>query len=230
MRKAILTTLAMFVAAVFAPANTQTLDEVLAKHFKATGQEILSNVKTILYKAKVSQTGMEEPMTLTIKIKNPEKFYTEIVVQGQKMISAFDGEDGWMINPWVSDEPQDLSGDQLRQAQARDVLEDKLWNYQEKGHLAELIGKVKEDDKDYFHVKLTTEDGTVMNYFLDPETYLVAKLTFKVDAMGQSIENEQHMLDYKDIDGIKIATKIETATMNVTIDKAPGKCRFLYAQ
>jgi outer membrane lipoprotein-sorting protein len=210
MKKSILTTLAIFTATFFTLADAQTLDEVLAKHFKATGQEKLSNVKTVLYKAKINQTGMDEPMTLTFQIKNPEKFYSETNIQGKKMITAFDGENGWMINPWMSADPQDLSGEQLRQAQPQGVLEDKLWNYEEKGHMVELIGKVIEDDKEYFHLKLTSEDGDVMNYFLDPETYLVAKVKFNVDAMGQTIENEQCMMDYKDIDGIKMAMKIET--------------------
>jgi outer membrane lipoprotein-sorting protein len=222
MKRAILTTLAVFLAAVFSLSHAQTLDGVLAKHFKATGQEKLGNVKTILYQAKVSQTGMAAPMTLTIKIKNPGKFYTEIDIQGQKMITAFDGEDGWMINPWISADPQDLSEEQLKEAQGQDVLEDKLWNYEEKGHTVDFMGKVKEGDKEYFHLKLTAEDGAVMDYFLDPETYLVAKVKFTVDAMGQTIENEQNMMDYKDIDGIKVATKIETAIMNSGSDSPVG--------
>ena len=218
MKKAILTTLTILMSAVLTLSNAQTLDEVLAKHYKATGQEKFANVKTVLYKAKVSQMGMDEPMTLTIHMKNPGKFHTEINMQGQKIITAFDGVEGWMINPWMSADPQDLSGDQLEEARAQEVLEDKLWNYEEKGNTVDLIGKVNEGDKEYFHLKLTTDNGTVMNYFLDPETCLVAKMTFKTDAMGQSIENEQRMMDYKDIDGIKMPMKIETVDMNSESD------------
>ena len=222
MKKSIITALTIFIAAIFTPTNAQSLDEVLAKHFKATGQEKLANVKSVFYKAKVSQMGMEEPMTLTMQMKNPEKFYTEIDIQENTLVMAFDGEDGWTINPWIGPDPQDLSGEELEQARAQDVLENKLWNYEEKGHKVELIGKVKEGDKEYFHVKLTSEDGTVMNYFIDPETYLVAVVKFTVDAMGQSMENVQRMTDYKDIDGIKMAMKMETVMMNTGSDAPLG--------
>ena len=218
MRKSILTTLTIFAAAVLSLANAQTLDEVLEKHFKATGQKQLDNVKTVTYEAKMTNTRDEEPTNLSVQMKNPGKFYYEFHMQGKTLIQAFDGEKGWMINPWIGTEPQDLEGDLLSQAQTQSLLEDPLWNYKEKGHKAELIGKVKEGDNAYFQLKLTPKLGPVMNYFLDPDTYLTAKVKLRIDAMGVSMDSERNMLDYVDFDGIKVATKIETFTTNAGSD------------
>ena len=206
MKKLILTFLAIFVVVVFSDA--QTLDEVLTKHFKAVGQEKLVDVKTFVIQAKVSQMGMELPMEM--KIKRPGKFRLDMDMQGQKMVQAFDGEDGWMIAPWVSPEPQDLAGDQLSQAESQADMEGELYNYKAKGHTVDFIGKVKMDDKEVYHIKLASEDGNVRNYFINAETYLISKVKAKVSAIGQTVEVEQRMMDYKEIDGIKIAMKIES--------------------
>ena len=206
MKKLILTTLAVFVIAVF--SYGQTLDEVLAKHFKAVGQEKLASVNTFSIKAKINQMGMDLPMEM--KMKKPGKFRLDMDMQGQKMIQAFDGENGWMIAPWVSPEPQDLDGDQLNQAKSQADMEGELYNYAAKGHMADLIGKVKDGDKIVFQIKLTTEDGNIRNYFIDAESYLITKVKAIISAMGQTVEIEQRMMDYKEIEGIKMAMKIES--------------------
>jgi outer membrane lipoprotein-sorting protein len=114
MKKITLSVLVLFCASFLNTASAQTLDEILNKHFKAVGQEKLVAVETFLIKAKLSQMGMEFPMEM--KIKKPNKFRVEMEMQGQKIIQAYDGSKGWMIAPMLSPEPQELAGDQLKQA------------------------------------------------------------------------------------------------------------------
>lgn len=201
--------------------QAQTLDEILKKHFEAVGQDKLMAIETYIIKAKVNQMGMEIPMDM--KIKSPDKFRMDMDMQGQSMVQAFDGENGWMIAPWVSSEAQDLSGAELDQARAQADLEGELYNYEEKGHSADFIGKVKLGDKEAFRIKLTHENGSVKNYFLDADTYLIAKVQAKIEAMGQTADVEQRMVEYKDIDGVKVATKIESdspmGTATITIEE-----------
>ena len=204
-------TLITVIAIVFAMANVslaQTLNEVLDKHFKAVGQEKLLAVQSFYIKAKVSQMGMEMPMEM--KIKKPDMFLVSIEMQGQKMIQAFDGQKGWMIAPWVSSDPQELSGEQLTQAKGQADMEGELYNYDKKGSTAELMGKVNVDGKEMFRIKLTDKNGNLKDYFIDANTYLVSKVKSKVSAQGQTVEVEQLMSDNKTIDGITMAMKIES--------------------
>ena len=198
--------------------NAQTLQEVLNKHFEAIGQEELLDKKTYEVEATVSQMGMEIPMVM--KIKRPNKFRMEMEMQGQKMIQAYNGEKGWMLAPWVSSEPQDLSGPQLEQAMEQANIDGELYNYEDKGLSAELLGKEFLGDDEVFNIKLTNEEGVEKNYYLGADDYLVKKVTGKVNAQGQEVTVEQIMSDYEEIDGVKVATKIEskspmgTATIN----------------
>jgi outer membrane lipoprotein-sorting protein len=209
MKKSILFLTAILMTA-FLGTNAQTLDEVLDKHFKANGQEKLVAVKTYSIKAKISQMGTEMP--LEMKMKRPDKFRMEMDIQGQKMIQAFDGEKGWVIAPWVSPEPQELSGDQLKQAMEQANIDGELYNYEKNGLTVELTGKVKDGDSNAYLVKVTNDKGDVKSYFIDTEKYLINKVKAKVNAMGQTVEVEQRFAEYKNIDGIMIATKIESVS------------------
>ncbi len=210
MKKLVITTLAILVIASMNFVQAQSLDDVLKKHFKAVGQDKLVAAKTYYMKAKLSQMGMDLPMEM--KMKRPNKFRVEMEMQGQKMIQAFDGEKGWMIAPWISPDPQVLEGDQLKQAMEQADFEGELYNYKQKGSSVDFVGKVNADGKEAYKIKLTSKDGSVKNYFIDAKTNLIFKVKAKISAGGQEIEVDQLLSDYKDFDGIKMPTKMESKT------------------
>jgi hypothetical protein len=117
-----------------------------------------------------------------------------------------------MVAPWISKEPQELTGPQLEQAMEQANIDGELYHYAEKGATATLLGKVSMEGSPMFNIKLTDKAGNVKNYFIDAETYLIRKVKVKVSAQGQEMEIEQNMKDYKTIDGIMMATNIESKT------------------
>lgn len=210
MKKSISTLLIILFVALASLIQAQSLETILEKHFKAVGQDKLVAAQTYFLKAKINQMGMELPMEM--KIKNPDKFRLEMEMQGQKMIQAYDGEKGWMIAPWLSPDPQDLAGDQLKQAIEQTDMEGELYNYSEKGHLVDFVGKVNLDGKEAYRIKLTAKDGNIKNYFINTETYLITEVKAKVSAMGQEVDVDMKMSDYKDFNGVQMATKQESTT------------------
>ena len=196
-RTFILTALMLF---VITGIQAQTLDKILEKHFEAAGHEKMADVKTYFIKAKMNMMGQDMPMS--IQIKKPDKFKVEMEMMGQKVVSAYDGKEGWMINPMMGGGVQALEGDQLKQEMSKADMEGKLYKYKEKGHEAELIGKVNEGGKEVYRVKLTAKDGAVENYFIDANTYLISSMKTKVEAMGQSMEIESKMKEYQEVSGI----------------------------
>ena len=200
-----------FLAALmlFALINTQaqSLDKVLDSYYKANGLDKVSDVKTFDIKAKMSVMGMEMPME--IKVKKPNKFRVDMEMMGQKTISAFDGEKGWMKNPMMGAGVQDLDGAQLQQAMGQADMEGALYNYAAKGSTVELLGKEDVDGTEAYKLKLTDKEGTVQTYYINADDYMVAKVESKVEAMGQTMDIVTRMLEYKEVKGIKIANKIE---------------------
>ncbi len=197
---------AMFLSAsVFVQA--QTLDKVLNEYFKATGMDKFAKVKTVEMKAKLSQMGMELPMT--IKVKRPDKFRMEMEIQGQKAVTAYDGKNGWTIAPWVSPEPQDLAGEQLERAKEQADLEGDLWEYAKKGHKATYMGKEDLDGTEVYKIKLEKKNGDVQYYYIDTDSDMLLKTTTTTSQNGQEMEVESIMSNYKDFDGVILPTSIE---------------------
>jgi len=134
------------------------------------------------------------------------------------MITAFDGEKGWTINPWINSAPQDLTGPELDQAMDQANIDGELHNYAEKGKTAVLVGKEDVDGQSMFNIKLTGKDGNSKNYFIDANDYLVRKVKAKVSQQGQEFDVEQNMKEYKDFNGIKMIAHIETTSPMGTAD------------
>ncbi|NQU55413.1 MAG: hypothetical protein HQ522_23090 [Bacteroidetes bacterium] len=221
MKKSICTLLLILIVASVNVIRAQSLETILEKHFQAVGQDKIVGAGTFFMKAKISQMGMEFPMEM--KMKRPDKFRLEMEMQGQKMIQAYDGEKGWMIAPWLSPDPQELVGDQLKQAMNQANFEGELYDYKKKGHAMEFAGKVNLEGKEAYRIKLSAKDGSIENYFIDAETYLISKVKSKVSAMGQEVAVEKKMSDYKDFNGVFMATKMESVTpmgnMNIIIEE-----------
>ena len=190
------------------PLKAQNLQQVLDKHFEAVGQKNLLTKNTYTVQASIQQMGMEIPMTM--KLKRPNKFRMEMEVQGEKMIQAYDGKNGWMIAPWVSTEPQALIGAELEQTIDQANFDGELYNYKEKGVEASLVGKVNVEGTPMYNIKITDKNGTVKNYFIDAEDYLIKKVKARMSAQGQEVEVEQSMSEYKEVEGVKMPTKIES--------------------
>ena len=187
--------------------NAQSLQDVLNKHFEAIGQNKLIEMETYEVEATISQMGMEIPMVM--KMKRPNKFRMEMEMQEQTIIQAYNGEKGWILVPGAGSTPQELSGPQLEQAMEQADIDGELYNYEEKGFSAELLGKEFLNDDEVFNIKLISDEGE-KNYYIGADDYLVKKIIGKVNAQGQEVIVEQIMSDYKEIDGIKMAHKIES--------------------
>lgn len=194
----------------FLGTQAQTLDQVLEKHYKATGQDKIADIKTFYVKAKMSMMGMEMPMTM--QVKQPDKFKIEMDVMGQTILQGYDGEAGWVKNPMTGGGVTDLKGAELQQAMSQTDFEGELYHYAEKGHSAELIGKVNLDGAEAYRVKLTNADGTVKDYYIDGNSYLLSKVKAKVESMGQTMNVETTISDYKEIDGIQFGCKMDINT------------------
>ena len=206
MKKSVLTIIVFFLAASVHFLNAQNLDEILSKHFDASGQKKLNAVSSVYIKANVNQMGTEIP--LVMQSKKPNKFRMEMEVMGQKMIQAFDGEKGWVVAPWISDKPQDLTGAELEQAKSQTSIEGDLYNYAAKGFKAEYKGTEDFDGKKAYNIQLTKDDGTVYHYFIDAANYLIVGAKANVQGMDVT----QKISGYKNFDGVMVGTKIVSET------------------
>ena len=186
-----------------------SVDEIVNKHVAALGGvENLKDVKSISTDQSISVQGMDIPVKTVVLVG--KAFRSESKIMGNSMISVVDGTTGWMIRPAMmggTGEPEDMPGDQLKMSQGQLDPFGALVNYKDKGHKVEYIGKEKAGKKELHHLKLTMNNGQVVDEYLDPETYMVTKVV--ATANGQT--SEIGLGDYKEINGVKIPHLMEMA-------------------
>lgn len=183
-------------------AYAQDLQKILDQYFETAGQKKLLTIKTMVSSGKTLQMGTEMPFKTYQK--RPNKSRLEIEIQGAKMVMAFDGENGWAIQPWTgSEEPIDLAGTELGSVKEMADLDGALWDYEKKGHQLELVGKDDFSGTEVYVLKLTRKEGDISTFFVDSEKYVTLKMVNKSVIEGQEIEMEMHMSDYQEVDGIK---------------------------
>jgi outer membrane lipoprotein-sorting protein len=188
---------------------SQTVDEILAEHFAAIGQEKLLATNTFMTKGKIMQAQFEIPFTSYHK--RPMKFRSEAEFQGMKISSAYDGNIGWYANPMMgSSDPQPMTEEQIDQLKTQADYDGMFYNYEEKGYTVELIEKKSVDDIETYVLKLTRPNGDIITYYIDAENYVLLKSENKIKMQGVETESETIYSNYKQVNDILIAFSMET--------------------
>lgn len=196
---------------IIAVINGQSLDAIVKSYSAAMKSDKIASVKTIKITGKMSAMGLEMPMTMYMK--NPNKIKIVYSFSGQEMVSVFDGEKGYMMNPLMgSSDPVELTGDQLKQVQSNNAFQNELINYHKNGQVS-LEGTEDVNGKPANKLKVNITGAAPLMMYLDKGTNLLVKTKTSVDQMGTSMEVESYMTDYVDIDGV-VMPKKTTAMAN----------------
>ncbi len=192
------------------------LDDVLSKYYQAIGTEHIKDWKTITMSCKTTSNGMEFPITITTK--RPGKIRVEFELQGSKMIQAFDGQAGWSVVPWSgSTDPQDMTPDEVKTMKEQGDIEGSLYNWKEKGHKAELIGREDMDGTSVYKIKVILADENVETYFIDAENFVPLKVASVSKIQGNESESETYPGNYKEVNGAMMPFAFENKFKGQTV-------------
>jgi len=207
-------------------ANAQTAADIVAKYIKTIGgMEKLQAVKTIRMTAKFTGGGGFEAVVMS-ENKRPNKTRQEFSLQGMTGVSAYDGKNGWKIEPWQGKkDAESLSEDELKAVVDSADFDDSLVNYQARGNKVEYVGMDAVDGTDVYKLKVTLPSGTIKHYFMDTDYYVPIKIETKIMIRGAEFESESIMGDYKEVGGIYFAHSVESGAKGspnkatVTVEK-----------
>ena len=191
----------------------QSTEEVLAKHQAAMGSsEKWSAVKSLVMKNKFSVQGMDIESKTSVLVG--QGFRTEVEVMGNKIITAINGESGWMLRPAMmggTGAPETMPADQVKMAASQKNIGSSLLIAQKEGASIELLSKEKLDGADVYLLKVTKKDGEESQVYVSASTYFIVKTTGKLKANGQEMDTEVNFSNYKLVDGLYFPFTIETA-------------------
>jgi hypothetical protein len=193
--------------------NAQSLDEIVKKYTVANKLDKVGNFKTIKLTASMSMMGMEIPVE--IWMKNPDKVKSVTNINGQEIVTAFDGTKGYTINPMSgASDPIEMSADETKQALRNNLFQNYMATYLKNGQLS-LNGEESVNGNPAFKVKATLEGGMVIQMCIDKSTYLLTKTSVEVSAQGQSMVVDSYPTDYKDMNGLFLPSKTTTSAQGM---------------
>jgi hypothetical protein len=209
------------------PALSQTAEELVNKNIEAKGgMEKIQALKTLRITSHVilpggltAGSGQEN--------KRPNLVRETFSLQGMTAIQAYDGTTGWQIQPFGGKKDPELMGeDDLRDLKLDADFDGPLVNYKEKGNTVEYMGHDIVDGDDALRLKVKLQDGDIIYYFLDPDTYLEIRKEVQEFIRGSVKETASEMGSYKPVNGVMLPFSIASGPKNdptswqtLTIDK-----------
>jgi outer membrane lipoprotein-sorting protein len=193
------------------PLAAQTADEIVAKYVKTIGgMDKLEAVKSVRRSGKFTGGGGFEARVVEEK-KRPNEIRQEFQIQGMVGVTAYDGTNGWKIEPWEGKKDAEPLGEE----EMKSIVEDSdfdgpLVNYAAKGNKVEYAGVDPVEGDDTYKLKVTLKNGDVQYYYMDTDYYVPIKIETKRFVRGEERESETYLGDYKEVAGVYFPYSMET--------------------
>src|SRR5215475_4981249 len=208
-RSFLLATLAATLSIAGAPARATgqalpSADEIIARYLQRIGgAERVRAVLCVRRHGKFYGGGGFEAV-VTNENSRPNKVREEFAFGGLTGVTAFDGKNGWKIEPWAGKkDAEPLGEDELKGIVEDAEFDDPLFNYKERGNTATLVGMDQVEGTDVYKVMVTlASNGDVRTYYLDAESCVPIKYEVKRTVSGAERWFEVELGDYKEVQGV----------------------------
>src|SRR5580700_1530959 len=234
MRHAVLVLIAACCLATL--SYSQTADELIAKNIQARGgMEKMKAIKTVRITGRFEGGG---GFTASVGQENqrPNLVRETFSLQGMTQVQAYDGANGWTIQPFGGKKDPELMGeDDLRDLLLDADFDGPLVDYKEKGSTVEDLGHDVVDGDDALRLKVTLKNGDLIYSYLDPDTFIEIRREIQQFIRGSVRERVVGLGSYKPVNGVMYpfsisqgprnhpdeqTTTIQKIEPNVTIDPA----------
>jgi outer membrane lipoprotein-sorting protein len=211
--------------------SAQTVDEIVEKHLTALGgRAALAKLTSRSMAGTITLSTPAGPVSGPIEVLNerPNKVRTFINLDltalgvGKVVIDQrFNGTTGYGIDSLQGN--RDITGDQL-EVMRNTVFPSPLMNYKELGLTVQLAGKEKVGDRDAYLLTLKPKTGPTLRQYVDAESYLPVRIVMalNIPPVGD-LEQTTDLLDWRDVDGLKVPFQIKTSsnvqTLSIDVTK-----------
>lgn len=186
--------------------------QVIDRYVEAVGgREAIARHRFRSMETEMSMPAMGMTMPMKMVMAAPNRIVTTAEMPGAGTLrSGYDGSVGWQVNPMTG--PSLMSGAELEQVvQTADFFGplnyDKLYRSMETTERTELNGRP------CYRVRLTTAAGRESWQCFDTETGLMVATGGKQESQMGTMEVTSLLSDYREFDGIKMATRSTTKMM-----------------
>lgn len=194
-----------------APLTAQSVDSLIAKYIEASGgMARIQALQTLRRTGKFTGSGGFEAVVLQ-ENRRPNSVREEFSIQGMTGINAYDGHNGWKIEPWQGKrDPEPLGEEEMHGILDDADFDGPLVDYQAKGNRVEFQGMEQIEGSDAYKLKVTRPNGDISFYYLDTEYYLPIRIDTQRMIRGAPQEFETSLGDYKQVAGVYLPFSFES--------------------
>ncbi|HEV2672783.1 MAG TPA: hypothetical protein VGU74_16950 [Gemmatimonadales bacterium] len=205
------------IAICVTPLSSQSVDSLIAKYIQASGGLAkMQALQTLRRTGKYTGGGGFEAVVMQ-ENKRPNSVREEFSMQGMTGINAYDGRDGWKIEPWQGKrDAESLGEDEMHSILDDADFDGALVNYQAKGNKVEFQGTEQIEGSDAYKLKVTRPNGDVSFYYLDTEYYVPIRIDTQRMIRGAPQEFETSLGDYKQVNGVSLPFSSESGPKGST--------------
>ena len=206
-----LSAIALLLLSLPGSVMAQTAEEVVDQHLEAIGgADAWKSMTSTRSVGSLSLMGGAAQGEITSTAMRPSMLRADIVVQGMNVVQAFDGQAGWMINPFGgSSTPQPADAPTTTAMQEQSDIDGPLVGWKEDGHSIELAGTETVNGKEAYRLELTLASGAASTYFVDTATHLVIRVQATRDLTGPSTTD---LSDYRDVSGLMMPFSVSSTS------------------
>lgn len=181
-----------------------TRDELIEKNLAARGGiEQLRALQTIRFTGKVLVDGGSFQLTYAELRSRTGGMRAEYTLQGMTKIQAWDGHEGWHINPFGGrKEPERLSPDDAKVLAEASEIEGPLLDWRARGHEVEYLGTEDVDGTLAHKLRVRRKNGDEHTIFLDPDQFLEIRVETRRTIRGVVSETVTDLGDYAAVAGV----------------------------
>lgn len=194
-------------------ASAMSIDELVARNTAARGgAQALHAMQSLRLSGKLLVNNGQFELAFVQSFKRPFKLRQEASLQGMTQTQAYNGVDGWQIDPFGGrKDPERMSSDDLKSlAEACSEFDGALVDWKAKGAQLEYLGIDDVDGTPAHKVKLARAGGDIEYIWLDPDHFLEIRTLSQRIEHGVQLAIQTDLGDYEKVDGVYLAFSIET--------------------
>ncbi|HWE46034.1 MAG TPA: hypothetical protein VG407_08390 [Caulobacteraceae bacterium] len=207
-----------------------TADQLIAKHVAARGGlDKLRAIKSLHFEGDmlVDFGGGNVKLVIDEQIARGGKMRQNATIQGLTIVQAYDGSQGWQIQPFQGRKDAEvLSPDDSRDLAEQADIDTALVDYAAKGSHVEYLGTEDMDGTAAYKLRLTEKTGDQITYFIDTDSLMTIREQTKRTLHGHENVGITDLGDYEQVDGVYFPFQIEsfapgsTQKTTITFNKA----------
>ena len=207
---------ALLVGCAAVPAAAQDAQSLVARNLEARGgAAALDAIKDVTFEGRTIFPGDFEVTykEARARLGSSAADRVDFGLQGLDIIQAYDGRQGWKVNPLQGrKDAEKMSADEARSLADEALVEGPLLAARSDGSRVDYLGREDFDGTNAYKLKVTQKDGDEFTYWLDPDTFLEIKVdeTRKIRGAEQTTETE--LGDYEKVAGVYFPMSVESWT------------------